>query len=150
MLNQVQTSRHIEVLLADDSDDDVELTRRGFAQGRFLVNLHRVRDGVECLEFLRNEGKYSDVPKPDMLLLDMNMPRLGGREVLQAIASDERFTSLPVVVLASSEEEVETLAMYQLGCSSYIIKPIDTDQFLRTVRGITEYWFAIVVLPKAH
>jgi CheY-like chemotaxis protein len=148
MLNQGQMTRHLEVLLADDSDNDVELTRRGFAEGKFQVNLHRVKDGVECLAFLRRQEQYRDVPRPDMLLLDMNMPRIGGREVLEKIALDEELKSLPVVVLASSDEDGETLSMYKLGCSSYILKPIDTDQFQRVVRGITEYWCALVSLPQ--
>jgi CheY-like chemotaxis protein len=141
-------TRPVEVLLADDSDEDVELTRLGFRRSKLLVNLHRVDDGVECLAFLRKQEGYSSMPTPDLLLLDMNMPRFGGREVLAAIEKDEHLKSLPVVVLTTSDQEHEVLATYKRGCNSYIVKPIDFDQFVKMIQGITEYWFELVLLPK--
>jgi two-component system, chemotaxis family, response regulator Rcp1 len=149
MMNIKQT-RPVEVLLADDSDEDVELTRLGFQQSKLLVNLHRVADGVECLAFLRKQDVYSNVPTPDLLLLDLNMPRFGGREVLAEIEKDENLNSLPVVVLTTSEQDHEVLTMYKMGCNSYIVKPIDFDQFVKVIQGITEYWFELVLLPKVQ
>jgi two-component system response regulator len=142
-------SRPAEVLLAEDNDNDVELTRQGFKRTKLILNLHRVKDGEECLEFLRKQGKYADAPTPDLLLLDLNMPKVSGREVLAEMMADEALKSLPVVVLTTSEVGEEILRMYQMRCSSYIVKPIDFDQFLRAVRSIAEYWFTVVVLPKA-
>jgi two-component system, chemotaxis family, response regulator Rcp1 len=149
MLNDLANSRPAEVLLAEDNDNDVELTRQGFRLAKLLVNLHRVKDGEECLAFLRKQGEYVDAPTPDLILLDLNMPRVGGREVLAEMMEDERLKRLPVVVLTTSEQEEEILKMYQLGCSSYIVKPVDFEQFLKVVRAISEYGFTVVVLPKA-
>jgi CheY-like chemotaxis protein len=111
----VKQTRPVEVLLAEDSDEDVELTRLGFRQSKLLVNLHRVADGVECLAFLRKQDGYSNMPTPDLLLLDMKMPRFGGREVLAEIEKDSDLKSLPVVVLTTSEQDHEVLTMYKLG-----------------------------------
>jgi two-component system, chemotaxis family, response regulator Rcp1 len=149
MSNELANGRPAEILLAEDNDNDVELTRQGFKRAKLLVNLHRVRDGEECLAFLRKQGEYINAPTPDLILLDLNMPKMGGREVLAEMLEDERLKSLPVVVLTTSEQDEEVLKMYQLRCSSYIVKPIDFDQFLKVVRTIAEYWFTVVVLPKA-
>jgi len=149
MRNELTHSRPAEVLLAEDNDNDVELTRLGFKRAKLLVNLHRVKDGGECLAFLRKQGEYVNAPTPDLILLDLNMPKVGGREVLAAMQEDEQLKVLPVVVLTTSEQEEEVLKTYQMGCSSFIVKPIDFEQFLRVVRAIGEYWFTVVVLPKA-
>jgi CheY-like chemotaxis protein len=148
MSNELANSRPAEVLLAEDNDDDVELTRQGFRRAKLLVNLHRVEDGERCLAFLRKEGEYENVPTPDLILLDINMPRMGGREVLAEMIKDERLKGLPVVVLTTSEQEEEVLKMYKMRCNSYIVKPVDFDQFLNVIRAIGEYWFTVVVLPK--
>jgi two-component system, chemotaxis family, response regulator Rcp1 len=148
MSNGLQNSRPIEVLLAEDSEHDVELTRIGFEKARLAINLHHVEDGEQCLAFLRREGKYADAPTPDLLLLDLNMPILDGREVLSAIVEDERLRHLPVVVLTTSREATDIQSMYKLRCSSYITKPVDFDQFVRVVRTLTDYWFTVVVLPS--
>ena len=142
-------TRPAEILLAEDNDNDVELTRQGFKKCKLLLNLHHVKDGVECMAFLRKQGKYSTAPTPDLLLLDMNMPRMDGREVLAEIVEDETLNAIPVVVLTTSSQEEEILKMYKLRCSSYIVKPVDFDQFLYVVRSIAEYWFTVVVLPPA-
>jgi two-component system, chemotaxis family, response regulator Rcp1 len=147
MSNEPVNGRPAEILLAEDNENDVELTRQGFKRAKLLVNLHHVRDGEECLAFLHKQGKYSNAPTPDLLLLDLNMPKIGGREVLAQMVADERLNSLPVVILTTSEEHEEVLKMYKMRCSSYIVKPVDFDQFLRVVRAIAEYWFTIVVLP---
>ena len=148
MSNELINSRPAEVLLAEDNDDDVELTRQGFRRAKLLVNLHRVEDGEKCMAFLRKQGEYEKVPTPDLILLDLNMPKMSGREVLAEMIKDERLKGLPVVVLTTSELEEEVLNMYKMRCSSYIVKPVDFDQFLKVVRTIAEYWFTVVVLPK--
>ena len=144
----VKQTRPVEVLLAEDSNEDVELTRLGFRQSKLLVNLHRVADGVECLAFLRKQGEYQNAPTPDLILLDLNMPKMSGREVLAEMIKDDHLKGLPVVILTTSEQEQEILKMYNMRCSSYIVKPVDFDQFLRVVRAIAEYWFTVVVLPN--
>ena len=148
MLIDIAHSRPAEVLLAEDNDDDVELTRQGFNRTKLLLNLHRVRNGEECLAFLRKQGEYVNAPTPDLILLDLNMPKVDGRQVLAAMLEDEHLKILPVVVLTTSEQEEEILKTYQMGCSSFIVKPVDFEQFLRVVRTIGEYWFTVVVLPK--
>jgi len=149
MSNEVINVRPAEVLLVEDNDNDVELTRQGFKRAKLLVNLHCVRDGEACLAFLRKQGEYGGAPTPDLILLDLNMPKMSGREVLAEMMKDEHLKSLAVVVLSTSEEAEEILKMYQMRCSSYIVKPVDFDQFLKVVRAIADYWFTVVVLPTA-
>jgi len=148
MHSDLALSRPAEILLAEDNDNDVELTRQGFRRTKLLLNLHRVRDGEECLAFLRKQGEYAHAPTPDLILLDLNMPKISGSQVLAEMVKDESLSSLPVVVLTTSEEAEEVLQMYKLRCSSYIVKPVDFDQFLKIIRAIANYWFTVVVLPK--
>ncbi|MDX2220730.1 MAG: response regulator [Burkholderiales bacterium] len=136
------------VLLAEDNDNDVELTRLSFKRSKIACELHVVGDGEECMAFLRREGIYADAPFPDLLLLDLNMPRKGGGEVMAEIAEDPDLCHLPVVILTTSSSDAEILKMYQLRCSSYIVKPLDFIQFQRCVAQITDYWFELVVRPK--
>ena len=150
MISKLDGSRPAEVLLAEDNENDVELTRQGFKRCKLLLNLHHVKDGVECMAFLRKQGKYTAAPTPDLLLLDMNMPLMDGREVLVEMVADETLNAIPIVVLTTSSQDEEILKMYKLGCSSYIVKPVDFDQFLDVVRSIAEYWFTIVVLPATR
>jgi two-component system response regulator len=150
MINNLAGSRPAEILLAEDNENDVVLTLQGFKRCKLSLNLHHVRDGEECMAFLRKQGKYSNAPTPDMLLLDLNMPRMDGREVLAELVADESLNAIPVVVLTTSAQDEEILKMYKMRCSSYIIKPVDFDQFLHVVRSIAEYWFTVVVLPKAN
>ncbi|HME07700.1 MAG TPA: response regulator [Bryobacteraceae bacterium] len=142
------SGRPAEILLAEDNEDDVELTRLGFKRAKLLVRLHRVRDGEECLAFLRKQGQYVNAPTPDLILLDLNMPKISGREVLAELVRDEHLRSLPVVILTTSEQDDEVLKMYNMRCSSYIVKPVDFNQFVKVIRSIAEYWFTVVVLPK--
>ena len=142
-------SRPAEILLVEDNENDVVLTRQGFRNSSPPVNLHHVSDGVECMAFLRHEGPYAAAPVPDLVLLDLNMPRMDGREVLAELVADERLRHLPVVILTTSAEEREILNMYRLRCSSYIVKPIDFKEFQRLIRLITEYWFTAVALPHS-
>jgi CheY-like chemotaxis protein len=149
MSKPLNGTRPAEILLAEDNDNDVELTRLAFQRSRLLVNLHRAKDGEECMAFLRKEAKYADAPTPDIILLDLNMPRMDGREVLTEISQDASLRHLPVVILTTSQEEKEILKMYQLRCSSYIVKPIDFDQFVRAIQSFSDYWLTVVVLPPA-
>jgi two-component system response regulator len=140
-------SKPAEILLAEDNENDVELTRQGFKRCQLLFNLHRVKDGEECLAFLRKQGTYGNVPTPDLVLLDLNMPRMDGREVFAEMVQDKDLNGIPVVVLTTSANEEEILTMYKLRCSSYIVKPVDFEQFLHKVQVLAEYWFRVVVLP---
>jgi two-component system, chemotaxis family, response regulator Rcp1 len=149
MTSTIADSRPAEILLAEDKEDDVELTRVGFKKSKLLLNLHHVKDGEQCLAFLRKQGDYANVPTPDLLLLDLNMPRMDGREVLAEMVADETLCSIPVVVLTTSAQDEEILKMYRLRCSSYIVKPVDFEKFLQIIRSLADYWFTIVVLPTS-
>ena len=150
MTSKLANSRPAEILLAEDNDNDVELTRQGFKRCKMLLNLHRVKDGVDCMAFLHKEGEYANAPTPDLILLDLNMPRMNGREVLAELVADNALNSIPVVVLTTSVQEEEVLKMYKLRCSSYISKPVDFDKFVQVIRLLAEYWFTLVILPTAN
>ena len=147
MSNVLARGRPVEVLLVEDNPDDVELMRIGFRRAKFAVNLHHVGNGEECMAFLRREAPYTDVPRQDLVLLDLNMPRMDGREVLAEIVKDEALIQIPIVVLTSSDADSDVLTSYRLSCSSYIVKPVDFEQFSRVVHSIGDYWFTLVVLP---
>ena len=140
--------RPAEVLLVEDNDNDVYITRKGFDEAKLTLNLHHVSNGEECMEFLRKEGRFTNVPTPDLILLDLNMPVMDGREVLSEIVKDEQLRKLPVVVLTTSHGEQDILDMYNLRCSSYIVKPVDFSQFQRVIQQLSDYWFTVVVLPS--
>jgi two-component system, chemotaxis family, response regulator Rcp1 len=149
MINQLINTRPAEILLVEDNENDVELTRIGFKKSKLLLNLHHAKDGVECMEFLRKQGAFAGAPPPDLILLDLNMPRMDGREVMAEILADEALCTLPVIVLTTSTDDEEIVKMYKLRCSSYIAKPVDFEQFLRVVQSLADYWFTVVVLPAA-
>ena len=148
MIPPLGKSRPAEILLVEDNENDVVLTRESFNRSKLAVNLHHVKDGEECMAFLRRQDKYAAMPIPDVILLDLNMPRMDGAEVLTAISSDETLRHLPVVILTTSAEKNEILKMYKLRCSSYIIKPVDFEEFIRVIRTFTEYWLTVVALPS--
>jgi two-component system, chemotaxis family, response regulator Rcp1 len=150
MSSQLAQSRPAVILLVEDNENDVELSREGFRMSKLVIDLHHARDGEECMEFLRKQGRFADAPTPDIILLDLNMPRMDGREVLTEIAKDEKLRYLPVVILTTSQDESEILKMYQLRCSSYIVKPVNFDQFLRVIQSFSDYWLTVVVLPPDH
>lgn len=140
--------RLAEILLVEDNLDDVELTRLGFQRSKLSLNLHHVENGEECMAFLRKQGRYADAPAPDLILLDLNMPVMSGYEVMRQMASDPELSHIPVVILTSSANEADILEMYKLRCSSYIVKPVDFNQFARVIGDLTSYWFTVVVLPQ--
>ena len=139
-----------EILLVEDNPADADLTREGLMDGRLLHTLHHVTDGVQALQFLRREGKYADVPTPDLVLLDLNLPKMDGRQVLQAIKGDPVLRRIPVVVLTSSKAEADVIKSYDLHANCYMCKPVDLNQFLETVRQIEEFWLTVVRLPPAR
>jgi two-component system, chemotaxis family, response regulator Rcp1 len=141
-------TRPAEILLAEDNDNDLMLTRVAFKRTGLAVQLHHVKDGEQCMAFLRKQGPYAAAPTPDILLLDLKMPRMDGREVLTAIAADENLRHLPVVILTTSNADQEILSLYKLRCSSYIVKPVDFEQFVRMIKLFSEYWLTVVVLPS--
>ncbi|WP_199328422.1 response regulator [Anabaena azotica] len=137
----------IEVLLVEDNPGDAELTRIALEDSKISVNLNIVEDGVEAMAFLRKQDKYSNVPHPDIVLLDLNLPRKDGREVLAEIKTDNHLKRIPVVVLTTSQAEEDIIKAYNLSANCYITKPVDFDQFVRIVQSIENFWFAIVKLP---
>jgi two-component system response regulator len=140
----------IEILLVEDSPSDVDLTREALEDTKVHNNLSVVGDGVEALAFLRREGPYADAPHPDLILLDLNLPKKGGREVLSEIKSDPILRRIPVVVLTTSEAEQDVVESYNLHANCYVRKPVDLDAFIQVVRSIDSFWLAIVKLPPAE
>lgn len=138
----------IDILLVEDNAADAELTREALADSKLLSRLHLVRDGVEALAFLRREGEYADVPRPDLVLLDLNLPRKDGRAVLTEIKADPNLRLIPVVVLTSSQAEQDVASAYELNANCYVTKPVDLEQFLTIVRSIEQFWLTVVKLPR--
>jgi CheY-like chemotaxis protein len=141
------TGRPVEILLVEDSSGDVRLTREALKEGKVFNNLYTVEDGVEAMAFLRREGQYADVPRPDLILLDLNLPKKDGREVLAEIKADDELKRIPVVVLTVSKAEEDVLKAYDLHANCYITKPIDLDQFIMVIKSVEDFWLTIVRLP---
>lgn len=137
----------LQILMVEDNPGDVELTRENLADSKILHDLHVAVDGVEAMQFLCREGDYGDAPSPDLVLLDLNLPRKDGREVLEEMKADPVLRVIPVVVLTSSAAEEDVLRSYQLQASAYVTKPVDLDGFGKIVRGIEHFWFSIVRFP---
>jgi CheY-like chemotaxis protein len=138
----------IDVLLVEDDPGDVLMTREAFADHKVKNNLHVVDNGVDAMAFLRRDGEYADAPTPDLVLLDLNLPKMDGREVLGLIKEDESLRSIPVVVLTTSEAEEDVLKSYQLHANAYVTKPVDFERFLEVVRQIDEFFVTVVKLPR--
>ena len=138
----------IEILMVEDSPDDVELTREALKDARVHCNLHTAEDGVEGLAFLQRKNGYARAPRPDLILLDLNMPRMDGREMLAEIKADETVAHIPVVVLTTSQAEEDVVKSYKLHANCYISKPVDFEQFIRIVQAIEDFWFTVVKLPE--
>ncbi|HEX6344478.1 response regulator [Umezawaea sp.] len=138
----------IDVLLVEDDPGDALMTQEAFEHHKIRNSLHIVRDGVEALQFLRREGEHANAPRPGLILLDLNLPRMDGREVLAEVKADERFRSIPVVVLTTSEAEEDILRSYNLHANAYVTKPVDFDRFIEVVRQIDDFFVTVVKLPR--
>jgi CheY-like chemotaxis protein len=139
--------REIEILLVEDNPGDVRLTREALRDGKIVNNLHVAEDGVEALAFLRKEGKYRNAVRPELILLDLNLPKKDGREVLAEIKADENLRCIPVVILTSSEAEQDIVKSYNLHANCYVTKPVDLDQFISVVKSVEHFWLSVVKLP---
>jgi chemotaxis family two-component system response regulator Rcp1 len=140
----------IEILLVEDNPGDVELTQQALLESKVRNRLHVVTDGEQALAFLRNQGRFSQVPRPDLILLDLNLPRRNGREVLQEIKQDEILKAIPVVVLTTSRAEEDVLRTYKLHANCYVTKPVDLEKFFQVIRSIEQFWFTVVKLPPVR
>ena len=143
-------ARPITILMADDDDDDRLMTQDALEESRVINNLHMVKDGVELLEYLRREGKYADAslsPRPGLILLDLNMPRMDGREALNEIKSDPNLKTIPVVILTTSKDETDKIKGYTLGAASYITKPVSFEGLVDLMKTLGKYWVEFVELP---
>ena len=141
----------VEILLIEDNPGDVRLTMEALKEAKVINNLTVLKDGMEALAFLRREGPYAKAPRPHLILLDLNLPKKDGREVLAEVKADEALKRIPVVVLTTSEDEQDVLKSYNLHANCYVTKPVDLERFIKVVRSIEDFWLGIVVLPvKEH
>jgi two-component system response regulator len=146
-MNDATLSSSIQILMVEDNPDDVELTTEALRDAKICHQLHVVSDGADALSFLRKEGPYANAPRPDLILLDLNLPRKDGRQVLAEIKADERLRLIPVVVLTTSQADEDILRAYRLNANCYVTKPVDFDQFMKVVKAINEFWLTVVRLP---
>ena len=137
----------VEILLVEDNPGDVRLTQEALKEGKVYNNLHWAKDGVEALEFLKRQGKHAKAPRPDIILLDLNLPKKDGREVLALIKSDGDLKQIPVVVLTTSEAEEDVLKSYELHANCFVTKPVDLEKFIHVVQSIDRFWLTVVTLP---
>lgn len=138
----------IEILLVEDSLGDARLTIEAMKENKISNQLHHVMDGIEAMDFLHKSGQYSDVSRPDLILLDLNMPKMGGREVLKAIKQDENLKRIPVVILTTAANEEDIIKSYDLHANCHICKPVDLNQFLEVIKSINKFWLSVVTLPS--
>jgi CheY-like chemotaxis protein len=146
-MHAAASGQPVEILLVEDNEGDARLAREAMLESKMRNTLHHVADGEEAMAFLRRVGKYADAPRPSLILLDLNLPKMDGREVLAEIKSDDELRNIPVVILTQSSAEEDILASYDLHANCYITKPVNLDQFSAVVRAIEEFWFTIVKLP---
>jgi chemotaxis family two-component system response regulator Rcp1 len=139
--------RPVEILLVEDNAGDVRLAREGLRECKLLNNLHVAEDGVRALAFLRRQGEHAKAPRPDLIMLDLNLPRKDGREVLREIKEDENLKRIPVVILTTSKAEEDIVKSYSLHANCYVTKPLAIEQFITVVKAIESFWFTIVKLP---
>ena len=144
----MHSAEPIDILLVEDDPGDVILTKKALQNGKVYNSLNVVSDGIEALEYLRRQAKYADAIRPDLILLDLNMPRMDGRETLAAIKSDDELKNIPVVVLTTSDADRDVVASYNLQASCYVTKPVDLDQFTRVAKSIKEFWLCVVKYPE--
>lgn len=147
-MDKSRIGRPAEILLVEDNPGDVRLTQVALEEGRINNNLHVVRDGVEAMDFLHRRGEHKNAPRPDIIFLDLNIPKKDGREVLSEIKSDKNLKRLPVVVLTTSEAEEDILKSYGLNANCYVIKPVSLDQFFSVIRNLGNFWLTVVTLPS--
>jgi CheY-like chemotaxis protein len=147
-MNSVERPDPIEVLLVEDDPGDVLLIREAFQDNKVANRLHVVEDGVEALEFMRRQGRHAEAPRPDLVLLDLNLPRKDGREVLAEVKEDGELRSIPIVVLTTSQAEEDVLRSYELHANAYVTKPVDFDRFIGVVRQIDQFFVSVVKLPN--
>ena len=145
--NPIEAPTAIEILLVEDSPGDVRLTREALRDAKVQNNLHVALDGIEAMKFLGRDGAHADAPRPDLILLDLNLPRMSGREVLEQIKQNASLKSIPVVILTTSAAEEDIIRSYQLHANCYITKPVDIDDFLNAIRTIEAFWVSVVTLP---
>lgn len=138
----------LQILMVEDNPDDVDLTREALKDAKVVVDMEVVQDGVEAMAYLRREGPYAQASRPDLILLDLNMPRKDGREVLAEVKADPGLRRIPVVVLTTSQAEEDIVRAYDLHVNCYIAKPVDFDQFIKVVKAIEGFWFSVVTLPR--
>lgn len=141
-------SNAVQVLLVEDNPGDARLTMEALKESKLQLRLHVVEDGVKALAFLRRQDKYATAPRPDLILLDLNLPKKDGREVLEDLKGDPELKRIPVVVVTTSEAEQDILKAYELHANCYVTKPVDLDQFVKVVRSIEDFWLTIVKLPR--
>ena len=146
-MEEITAGKPIEILLVEDNPGDVRLTQEALRDGKVRNSMHVAADGVEALAFLRREGKFADARRPDVILLDLNLPKKDGREVLAEIKTDPDLRRIPVVVLTTSEAEEDILRAYNLYANAYVAKPVDLDKFIAVVKSIEDFWLEIVKLP---
>lgn len=137
----------IDILLVEDNPGDVRLTQEAFKEGMLRNNLHVVMDGEEAMDFLKKRGKHAQAPRPDLVLLDLNLPKMNGREVLAAVKADTDLKRIPVVVLTTSQDETDIIESYRQFASSYIVKPVSMEKFIKVVSSFKQYWLSVVKLP---
>lgn len=142
-----EPTRSAEILYVEDNPADVRLTMEALKENKVRTNLHVAKDGEEAMEFLQRRGRYREAPRPDLILLDLNLPRKDGREVLAEIKKDPKLTSIPVVVITSSKAEEDIAKSYQLHANCYVTKPVDLMQFLSVIRTVEGFWLSVVTLP---
>jgi CheY-like chemotaxis protein len=145
-MSEIRT-RPIQILLVEDSPTDAKLTISALKMAKVANELHHVEDGVLAMEFIRRQGRYADVPRPDLILLDLNLPRKDGREVLEELKAEPAYASIPVIVLTTSNAEKDILQSYKLHANCYVTKPVNFERFLECVRSIEQFWLSVVVLP---
>lgn len=139
--------RDVDVLLVEDDPGDVELTRAALKTAKILVNLHVVHDGVSALKYLRRQAPYPDAVRPDVILLDLNLPKMDGRGVLRELKNDRALSSIPTIVLTTSESDMDIAHCYELGANCYLVKPLGFEAFIKVVHAIDDFWFSLVKLP---
>lgn len=147
-MSEVPVGRPIEILLVEDNPGDARLAQEGLREGKVRNNLHVVLDGEAAIAFLRREPPYEDVPRPDLILLDLNLPKRDGREVLQIVKHDVDLRRIPIVVLTSSQAEEDVVSAYDLNVNCFVSKPVDFEQFVQVIRSIEDFWLTVVKLPQ--